>query len=142
MGYLISTRGRYALRVMIDLANHPEGYLPLKEISERQDISLKYLESIMPGLKEAGFVSGTHGKGGGYKLARPVGSYTVGEILRVAEGTIAPVACLEDDYRCERADTCPTLSTWKKLDAIINDYLDTVKLVDLMFMPNMVKVDF
>jgi len=131
MSYLVSTKGRYALRVMIDLSESGDRLVPLKEIAEKQQISLKYLETIMPSLREAGFVTGTHGKGGGYKLARPADSYTVGEILRVTEGPIAPVACLNGEFVCERAATCPTLPVWKKLDALINDYLDTVRLVDL-----------
>ena len=116
MSYLVSTKGRYSLRVLLDLANH-EGYVPLKEIAERQNISLKYMETIMPLLKEAGFVVGTQGKGGGYMLARPADSYTVGEILRVTEGSIAPVACLDNGYICDRANTCPTLPIWKNLYA-------------------------
>lgn len=131
MSYLVSTKGRYALRVMIDLSESGDRLVPLKEIAERQSISLKYLETIMPSLREAGFVIGTHGKGGGYKLARPADSYTVGEILRVTEGPIAPVACLNGEFVCDRAATCPTLPVWRKLDSIINDYLDTVKLTDL-----------
>lgn len=102
MGYLVSTKGRYALRTMLDLAEHPEGTVPLKDIAERQGISLKYLETIMPCLKDAGLVVGTHGKGGGYRLTRPADQYTVGEILRVSEGTIAPIACLGGDLVCSR----------------------------------------
>ena len=134
MSYLVSTKGRYSLRVLLDLANH-EGYVPLKEIAERQNISLKYMETIMPLLKEAGFVVGTQGKGGGYMLARPADSYTVGEILRVTEGSIAPVACLDNGYICDRANTCPTLPIWKNLDSLISGYLDTVKLTDLVVEP-------
>ena len=129
MSYLVSTKGRYALRVLLDLTQH-EGCVPLKEIAERQSISLKYMETIMPSLKEAGFVVGTHGKGGGYMLARPADSYTVGEVLKVTEGALSPVA-LDKCSVCERASTCPTLPMWKKLDSLINDYLDTVKLTDL-----------
>ena len=132
MGYLVSTKGRYTLRVMLELAKNPDTQVPLKDIAGNQGISLKYMETIMPALKEAGFVVGTHGKGGGYKLARPADSYSVGEILRVTEGSISPVACLDDGNRCERADNCPTLVIWKKLDSLISGYLDTVKLVDLM----------
>lgn len=132
MGYLVSTKGRYALRVMLDLSRYPDTLVPLKEIAERQDISLKYMETIMPCLKEAGFVTGTHGKGGGYRLTRPADSYTVGEILRASEGSISPVACLDNGYICERANECPTLPIWRKLDSLIKDYLDTVKLTDLL----------
>ena len=132
MSYLVSTKGRYALRVMIDLANNADGYLPLKDIAERQNISLKYLETIMPSLKEAGFVVGTQGKGGGYRLARPAETYSVGEIIRVAEGSLAPVACLDEGYVCDRAELCPTLPIWRKLDELISGYLDTVKLTDMI----------
>ena len=140
MGYMVSTKGRYALRVMLDLAQHPEGLQPLKEIADRQNISLKYMETIMPSLKEAGFVDGTHGRGGGYRLTRPAESYTVGEILKVTESSISPVACLDKGYHCERSDVCPTLPVWKKLDTIINDYLDGVKLTDLIHR-NIVKIE-
>jgi Rrf2 family protein len=135
MSYLVSTKGRYALRVLLDLSQHPESAVPLKEIADRQNISLKYLETIMPSLKEAGFVVGTHGKGGGYKLSRPADSYTVGEILRVTEGSISPVACLDKGYVCDRANECPTLPVWRKLDSLIKGYLDTVKLTDLVIEP-------
>lgn len=131
MGFLISTKGRYALRVMADLARNPDSLSPLKEIAERQGISLKYLENIMPCLKEAGFVTGTAGKGGGYRLSRPPGSYTVGEILRATEGAMAPVACLGGGFVCGRAEICPTLRMWRDLDRIIRDYLDAVRLTDL-----------
>jgi len=133
MGYIISTKGRYALRVMIDLArNGKGGKIPLKEIAERQEISLKYLETIMPSLIKANLVVGSHGKGGGYSLSRPPEDYTVGEILRVTEGSIAPVACLECGFICDRAESCNTLPLWRKLDEMITNYLNTVKLVDLL----------
>jgi len=140
MGFMISTKGRYALRVLLDLAQHSESLQPLKQIAERQNISLKYMETIMPCLKEAGFVDGTHGKGGGYRLTRPPESYTLGEILRITEGSLAPVACLGDGYECDRADTCPTLPVWKNLDTLINNYLDSVKLTD-MISQNFVQID-
>ena len=133
MSYLVSTKGRYALRVMLDLADRKEGEsVPLKEIAERQELSLKYLESIMPALKESGLVISTAGKGGGYRLAKPASEYTVGEILKVSEDQIAPVACLNEGFVCTRADTCKTLPMWRKLDRVISDYLDTVKLTDLL----------
>jgi len=133
MSYLVSTRGRYALRVMLDMAEQGEGAtVPLKDIAERQELSLKYLESIMPNLKESGLVTGVAGKGGGYKLSKPADQYTVGEILRVSEDQMAPVACLTGGFVCPKADTCKTLPMWKKLDDIMSDYLDTVKLTDLM----------
>ncbi|MBO5547580.1 MAG: Rrf2 family transcriptional regulator, partial [Candidatus Methanomethylophilaceae archaeon] len=103
-----------------------------KDIAERHELSLKYLESIMPNLKESGLVTGVAGKGGGYKLSKPADQYTVGEILRVSEDQMAPVACLTGGFVCPKADTCKTLPMWKKLDDIMSDYLDTVKLTDLM----------
>ncbi len=133
MSYLVSTRGRYALRIMLELAERgPDAVVPLKDIAGDQDLSLKYLESIMPGLKEAGMVISVAGKGGGYKLSRPADQYTVGEILRVAEDQIAAVACLNEGFVCPRADTCKTLPMWKKLNDSISGYLDTVKLTDLL----------
>ena len=133
MSYLVSTKGRYALRVMLDVAEQGDGAtVPLKDIAERQELSLKYLESIMPNLKESGLVTGVAGKGGGYKLSKPADQYTVGEILRVSEDQMAPVACLTGGFVCPKAATCKTLPMWKKLDDIISDYLDTVKLTDLM----------
>ena len=104
---MVSTRGRYALRVMIDLAEHRNGsYIPIKEVAERQEISLKYVERIMPLLTAARFVEGQHGKGGGYKLCRAPEDYTAGEILRAAEGDLAPVACLSCGAQpCPRAAT-------------------------------------
>lgn len=130
----ISTRGRYALRVMIDLAEHCNGnFLPLKDIVARQEISQKYLESIMTDLSKAGMVDGQHGKGGGYKLNRAPEDYTVGEILRISEGDLAPISCLEQNaVKCARAQECKTLPMWRKLYGIINEYLDSVTLADLM----------
>ena len=133
MSYLVSTKGRYALRIMIDMAEQEHDVaVPLKDIANRQVLSLKYLESIMPNLKEHGLVTAVAGKGGGYKLTKPASEYTVGEILRVSEDQIAPVACLNDGFVCTRADTCKTLPMWRKLDSVISDYLDTVKLTDLL----------
>ncbi len=133
MGCLISTKGRYALRIMIDLAGNGQGsYVPLKEMAERQDISLKYLESIMPNLIKSGLVSASQGRGGGYALSRPAEEYSIGEILKAAEGDLIPVACLADGYVCPRADSCRTLPVWKKLDGIIGDYLDRVPLSELL----------
>ena len=131
---LVSTKGRYALRVIIDLAeNGSEGYTPMKNVAERQGISLKYLERILPLLVSAGLVEGVHGKGGGYKLSRKPAKITVGEVLRAAEGDIAPVACLECNADiCSRQDTCRTLPMWVKLDEMINNYLDSVTIKDLM----------
>ncbi len=131
---MVSTKGRYALRVIIDLAeNGGEGYTPMKNVAERQGISLKYLERILPLLVSAGLVEGVHGKGGGYKLSRKPAKITVGEVLRAAEGDIAPVACLECNADiCSRQDTCRTLPMWVKLDEMINNYLDSVTIKDLM----------
>lgn len=131
---MVSTKGRYALRVIIDLAeNGSEGYTPMKNVAERQGISLKYLERILPLLVSAGLVEGVHGKGGGYKLSRKPAKITVGEVLRAAEGDIAPVACLECNADiCSRQDTCRTLPMWVKLDEMINTYLDSVTIKDLM----------
>ncbi len=131
---LISTRGRYALRVLIDLSEYEEdGYTPLKDIAGRQDISQKYMESIMTMLSKNKLVEGVHGKGGGYRLNRSPEDYSVGEILRITEGTLAPVACLERDAQpCPRAADCRTLPLWDKLNDMITGYLDSVSLADLM----------
>ncbi|MBR0209240.1 MAG: Rrf2 family transcriptional regulator [Firmicutes bacterium] len=130
---MISTRGRYALRVMIDLAEQDEAaYTPLKEVAERQRISKKYIEAIMTSLSKAGLVDAVHGKGGGYKLNRKPCEYTLGEILRVTERDLAPVACLEHGAApCEYAKDCKTLPVWDKLNLMINEYLDGVTLEDL-----------
>ena len=131
---MVSTRGRYALRVMIDLAeNCGDGYTPMREVAERQEISLKYLERILPLLVAKGMIEGVHGKGGGYRLSREPSEYTVGEVLRAAEGDIAPVACLEcDAEECSRTADCRTLPMWSELNDRINDYLDHVTIADLM----------
>lgn len=130
----ISTRGRYALRVMINLAETSNGeYVPMKTIAERQDISLKYLERILPILKKNGLVEGIQGKGGGYRLCRAPEKYPVGEILRLTEGDLAPVACLECSAApCDRRNECRTIGMWEKLDSLINDYFDGVTIADLM----------
>ena len=131
---LISTRGRYALRVMIDLAEHQgEGFIPLKAIAQRQGISEKYLESIMKLLVKAKLLNGLRGKGGGYQLTKAPEQYTAGSILRMTEESMAPVSCLESDAEaCPRAVECRTLPLWKGLDKVINDYLDNFTLADLM----------
>lgn len=131
---MISTRGRYALRVMIELAEHSKGdYIPMKEIAERQNISLKYLEKILPVLAKNYLIEGVHGKGGGYKLTREPKDYLVGEILRLTEGDLAPVACLECNATpCQHTAECRTLPMWTKLNQIINEYLDSVTIADLM----------
>ena len=131
---MISTRGRYALRVMIDLAEHGGGdFVPMKEVSARQEISLKYIERIMPLLTKENLVEGLHGKGGGYRLCRPPEDYSVGEILRITEGELAPVACLERGAKpCPRAAECRTLPTWKKYYAMTNEFFDGISIADLM----------
>ncbi|MEE1026194.1 MAG: Rrf2 family transcriptional regulator [Acutalibacteraceae bacterium] len=131
---MISTRGRYALRVVIDLAeNKDKNYIPLKDIAARQDISQKYLESIMTLLSKNNIVDGVHGKGGGYRLNREPNKYSIGEILRITEGSLAPVACLDCNAKtCQRADKCKTLPMWKKLGKTIEDYLDSVSIADLI----------
>lgn len=130
---MISTKGRYALRVMIDLAEHdPHTYTPLKDIAKRQNISEKYLEIIIKVLSQARFVYGLRGKGGGYRLARHPRTYTVGSILKLTEGSLAPVACLEcSPNTCERAQTCKTLPMWQKLDQMIDEYFEGITLADL-----------
>lgn len=131
---IVSTKGRYALRVMIDLAEHrTEKYVPLKEVAARQEISEKYLENILKVLVQNGFLEGLRGKGGGYRLTRSIDQYSVGEILRLTEGSLAPVTCLEGaENTCPRAGQCHTLPMWEKLDSLINGYLDSVSLADLL----------
>lgn len=131
---LISTKGRYALRVMIDLAEHQnDGYIPLKEVAGRQNISEKYLETIIKLLVKANLLIGLRGKGGGYKLTKAPEQYTVGSILRLTEESLAPVACLEPGASaCSRAAECRTLGLWQGLDKVINEYLDSVTIADLI----------
>lgn len=131
---LISTKGRYALRVLADLAEHQsEKLIPMKEIAERQNISAKYMERIMTVLSKNGIVEGTHGKGGGYRLALAPDQCVIGDILRLTEGTLAPVTCLADnDFVCERIDECRTIGMWRELENRIVSYLDGVTLADLM----------
>lgn len=131
---IVSTRGRYALRVLVDLAEHSEDErIPLKDVAERQEISQKYIESIMTLLSKNGFVDGVHGKGGGYKLNRAPEDYKVGDILRLTEGTLAPVACLEAGAAsCPKKEQCRTIPMWTKLDELIEGYLDSVSIKDLM----------
>ena len=132
---MISTRGRYALRVMIDLAENREGdsYIPMKDVAARQDISLKYLERILPPLTQNGYIEGAHGKGGGYRLTREPSEYRVGDILRLTEGDLAPVACLECGAKpCKRSEYCRTLPMWNEYYRITNEYFDGITLADLM----------
>ena len=129
----ISTRGRYALRMMIDLAMAPEGeFVTIKSIAARQDISDKYLEQIITMLSRAGYVKSARGSSGGYKLAMPAKDYTVGMILRLIEGSLVPVACMEDDpNECPRCDKCVTLDVWKQLSEAVNGVVDNVTLAEL-----------
>ncbi|MBP0954050.1 MAG: Rrf2 family transcriptional regulator [Oscillospiraceae bacterium] len=129
----ISTKGRYALRFMVDLAMCPPGQkVSLKDIASRQEISIKYLEQIVSVLTKAGYVTSVRGNNGGYTLARPPKEYTVGMILRLTEGSLAPVSCLEGDVNtCPRAETCITLEVWEKLNDAISDVVDNITLADL-----------
>lgn len=127
----ISTRGRYALRIMIDLAEHGGGeYIPLKDVVERQEISKKYAESIMIELSKSGLVDAAHGKGGGYRLKRPADEYTVLEILKVTEGELTIVDCNPQGIACPRASTCRTTALWKELGALVEGFLNDKKLSD------------
>lgn len=132
---MVSTKGRYALRVMLDLAQYPgEGYVSLKAISQRQGVSLKYLESIVSLLHKGGLVCSTRGKDGGYRLARPADAITVYEIIRLTEGSTAPVACIScDSEGCDRVDACSTtLPMWQKLDRMIEEYLSGITIRTLL----------
>lgn len=131
---LVSTKGRYALRVIVDLAEHAsEGRIPLRQIAERQGISEKYLENILSTLVRHGILSGLRGKGGGYCLTREPDQFTVGEVLRLTEGSLSPVACLSEEHNtCERAATCRTVRMWRELDRLIGDYLEGVTIADLI----------
>lgn len=130
----ISTKGRYAIRVMIDLAEHNTGeYMPLMDIAKRQEISEKYLESIVVILSRNDFVQSLRGKGGGYRLIKEPSEYTVGSILRITEGSFAPVSCLEKQpNRCERASCCKTLHMWEGLQKVVEEYFDGITIQDLL----------
>ena len=131
---MISTRGRYALRILVDLAeNRRESYVTLREIAGRQEISEKYLESIVKDLVRAGILDGLRGKGGGYRLGREPEQIRVLDVLRLTEGTLAPVACLEEGAEpCSRAPGCRTLPLWQGLDRVVTDYLSGFTVRDLM----------
>ena len=135
---MISTRGRYALRVMLDLAQQTtDRYVPLKEIANRQEISEKYLEQIISILNKAGFVRSVRGPQGGYSLSRTPADYTVGMILRLTEGSLCPVDCAaEENGSCDREDTCVTRMLWKKLDDAISSVVDHVSLEELLSWQN------
>ena len=130
----ISTKGRYALRMMLDLAvNQGSGYIALRDIAERQDISKKYLEQIIPILNQSNILQTSRGYQGGYRLARTPDQYTVGEILRITEGGLSPVACLEQHpNQCARCGECMTLPVWQGLENVINQYLDGITLQDIL----------
>lgn len=134
---MISTRGRYSIRILLDLAEHNTGaYIPIKDVAARQDISLKYIERIMPPLKAAGFIESSHGIGGGYRLVRDPGRYTLWDILSVAEGDLAPVACLQEGAApCEMAAECKTLPVWQGYYDLTRDYFLNITLADLMKAP-------
>lgn len=131
---IVSTKGRYSLRVMVDLAEqNSDSYVPLKDIVKRQGLSLKYLETIMTTLSKTGLVMAAHGKGGGYKLAKAPEEYKVGDILRVTENSVVPAACAQcvgED--CPRKGDCRTLPFWEKLNDVVNECIDSVTLADLM----------
>ncbi|MCR5835749.1 MAG: Rrf2 family transcriptional regulator [Lachnospiraceae bacterium] len=131
---MISTRGRYAIRVLLDIAEHQQdGYVPMKDVANRQGLSLKYLEQILPALTKNNIVEGIQGKGGGYRLVRLPEEYTIGEILRITERDLAPVACLaEGAEKCARKDFCQTIELWEGLYDVINNYLDSKTIADLM----------
>ena len=128
----ISTKGRYALRVMIDLAVNDKGdYVSLKDISNRQEVSLKYLEQIMAMLNKAGYVKSIRGNNGGYRLAKLPEEYKVGDILRKTEGDLAPIACVNGE-ECSKRENCKTFKFWQGLDNVINEYVDSKTLADLI----------
>lgn len=130
---MISTKGRYALRVMLDLAQQPAGeYISLKSISQRQAVSMKYMEAIVATLNKARMVESLRGKKGGYRLTRSADKYTIGEILKLTEGSLAPVTCLECENPCQRAESCITRPMWLELNKLIDDYLESKTLADLL----------
>jgi len=130
----VSTKGRYALRMLLDLVKHKDaGFISLKEIAERQGISKQYLEQIVALLNTSNILRANRGKQGGYMLAKEPSQITVGQVLRITEGSLAPVACLEDDINyCDRADFCITLPMWEGLDKVISEYLDGINLQSLL----------
>lgn len=132
----ISTKGRYALRMMIDIAEHGDNQrIPIKDISERQGISVKYLEQIVTNLTRSGLLRSGRGSGGGYNLTKSPEQYTIGEIIRAIEGKLAPVTCLDDEInQCERKNFCKTLGFWEGLYKVVNDYVDSVTLQDFIKM--------
>ena len=140
----ISTKGRYALRLMVDLAEHKDnGFIALKDVAKRQNISKKYLEQIVPVLNGAGLLATNRGNRGGYKLAKEPTEYTVGDILRITEGSIAPVSCLDSEVNpCERKNFCQTLYVWEGLYKVVNEYLDGITVQDIVDKIESVTVDY
>ena len=134
---MISTKGRYSIRILLDLAEHRNGdFIPMKEVAGRQGISLKYIERLMPALKAAGLVESVHGIGGGYRLTSEPEEYSLWEILELAEGDLAPVACLQPEAPvCQRADECRTLGVWQGFYDLTRDYFSRITLADLLDMP-------
>lgn len=131
---MVSTRGRYALQVIVDLAeNSKDTYIPMKEVAERQGVSLKYLERILPVLTKGNIVTGVHGKGGGYKLMRPAEEISVLEVLMLTEGDLAPVSCLiNDEEHCEQCTQCRTIHMWNHFNDMIQDYFSNITIKDLL----------
>lgn len=131
---IVSTKGRYALRVMVSFAQHSrDEYIPLKEIAEAEGISQKYLESIMTALSKAGFVDAVHGKGGGYRLNRSPEEYTIGSILKLTEGSLSAVSCTtQGASACSRTECCQAKPMWDKLDQMIDDFFEGITLADLL----------
>ena len=130
---IVSTKGRYALRVMVDLARRGDSFVPLKEIAEAESISQKYLESIMTVLSKGGFVDAVHGKGGGYRLNRKPEEYTIGSILKLTEGSLAAVSCTtQGPAACSRSECCQTKPMWDKLDKMIDDFFEGITIADLL----------
>mgnify|MGYP002766786381 FL=1 len=134
---MISTKGRYSVRILLDLAEHRGGgYIPMKEVAARQEISLKYIERLMPALKAAGLIDSVHGAGGGYRLTREPEDYTLWEILTLAEGDLAPVSCLQQNAPpCQRAAECRTLPVWQGYYDATRSYFSGITLADLMNTP-------
>ena len=140
----VSTKGRYALRILIDLAiNAKDGYISIKSISERQKISIKYMETIVGMLNKGGFLNSLRGHSGGYKLSRPASNIVVGDVLRFIEGSLAPIPCLEtEENTCELASLCQTLPFWKGLYTVVTNYVDKFTIEDLIEMNDTNKGDF
>ena len=134
---MISTKGRYSIRILLDLAEHRNGsYIPMKDVAARQNISLKYIERLMPALKAAGLVDSVHGIGGGYRLTREPADYTVLQVLTVTEGSLAPVACLDSQPNpCQRCGFCLTLPVWQGLEQVVAQYLSSITLQNLLERP-------